>query len=395
MGYIGIAKKMAWKFLTVLFSVLTLVANGQEVQTVIPYEMVGGKMIVKMYLNGRPERFIFDTGAGKSSLTAEYCVGHGMPLLDSMKVVDVNNHAIYYKQTTIDTLTSGDGKLSFVDFCPVIMEDTVFMKCFDAVGLIGSDMLFNLICEIDAKKKNILLTTGEKPSNESLRCVHLFKSKLNLPVFEIVVSGIPIQVMFDSGYEGFLKLRDSDYRHLKEASAITDLEIGYGDWAIGMSGKVKSTETVRVQMADLRLGPARFANVIAETADSPVSLFGMRALDFGKVVIDYPRQRFYYIPFALEPVSPKFKLMPYNLTVSDGKLTVATVWGDMKELISKGDEVTRINGKLTGNYDFCSSIINGIDELQVEGPIVLTIRTQNGETIELEYKNEIKKNSRW
>ena len=43
---------------------------AQQIKTVIPYRMVGGKMIVDMTMNGTVRSFIFDTG-GRTALTGD------------------------------------------------------------------------------------------------------------------------------------------------------------------------------------------------------------------------------------------------------------------------------------------------------------------------------------
>ena len=67
--------------------------------------------------------------------------------------------------------------------------------------------------------------------------------------------------------------------------------------------------------------------------------------------------------------------------MKDGDLVVSTVWTAMKGLVEVGDLVTHINGKPTGTYDFCESIINGIPELKAKKKTKLTIRTEDGEKV--------------
>ena len=70
-----------------------------------------------------------------------------------------------------------------------------------------------------------------------------------------------------------------------------------------------------------------------------------------------------------------------NLQVKDGDLVVATVWSAMKGVVEVGDKVVKINGKPTGKYDFCESIISGIPELKAKKKTKLTILTKDGEKV--------------
>ncbi len=379
-------KRIILLFGIILFLLRTTVISGQKVTSTIPYELLGGKMIVKIIVNNNEERVIFDTGAGKSSFTKEFCNANSFILIDSIKVTDVNNNLSYYRRVKVDSLITPDRVIKFRNFYPIIIEDDSPVKCFDVVGLIGSDLIQNLICVIDSKTKTITLTTAEIPSKESLRYSHNFQDRSILPVFEMLINGASVNALFDSGYGGFLKLKNSDYDTLRSISAINRLDIGYGAKSIGLSGVSSGSVTILSQIENLRIGLAKFNNVKAETSNSPVTLLGAASLNYGKVVIDYPRRRFYYIPFSTEPVCPPYTTRKFNLTVSDGKLTIGTVWGEMADLISEGDEITHINGKPTGIYDFCTSIIKGIDDLKGEGTKLVKVRRKDGKVLELEYK---------
>ena len=83
-----------------LFLLSALTAGAQQVKSVIPYRMVGGKMIVDMQMNGVSRSFVFDTGAGKTSLTGEVCDELGLATVDSMRITDVNSKQVAYPLVT-------------------------------------------------------------------------------------------------------------------------------------------------------------------------------------------------------------------------------------------------------------------------------------------------------
>ena len=63
--------------------------SAQQIISVLPYRLVGGKMIVAMSVNGQERSFIFDTG-GQVALTGELCDELGIPVTDSVKTTDAN-----------------------------------------------------------------------------------------------------------------------------------------------------------------------------------------------------------------------------------------------------------------------------------------------------------------
>ena len=83
-------------------------------RSVIPYRMVGGKMIVDMQMNGVSRSFVFDTGAGKTSLTGEVCDELGLATVDSMRITDVNSKQVAYPLVMIESLLTPDNNVSSV-----------------------------------------------------------------------------------------------------------------------------------------------------------------------------------------------------------------------------------------------------------------------------------------
>ena len=47
----------SWLFFMIIYPVA-----AQQYKAVLPYRVIGGKMIVDMVMNGTPRSFIFDTG---------------------------------------------------------------------------------------------------------------------------------------------------------------------------------------------------------------------------------------------------------------------------------------------------------------------------------------------
>ncbi|MFR7809925.1 MAG: hypothetical protein ACLU4N_11965 [Butyricimonas faecihominis] len=67
------------------------------------------------------------------------------------------------------------------------------------VGLIGSDLLANMILEIDSKQQRITITTAEKQTNVSLRKSVSFVEEGVMPIIELQAGlGNGIKVLFDT-----------------------------------------------------------------------------------------------------------------------------------------------------------------------------------------------------
>lgn len=371
---------MYYKVITILlFCVMTFQVGAQKYKTVLPYRMVGGKMIVDLVMNGTSRSFIFDTG-GRTALTGEICEELGLTVVDSLVVTDVNSKKAAYPLVSIESLMTPDQKINFKHVSAMKLAKPSPFECFHTDGLIGSDLLVRTIVEIDGKNKTITITSAENPSTVSLRKMLPF-TKSGMPIILLQAgAGNNITALFDTGCPSFFSLKVSDYETLKTTGAFQVLSEGYGEGSIGVAGMAETDISHRVCLPVLSVGGTKFQNVTSETSTPPFTLLGVKLLDYGKVTLDYPRARFYFeANEAVNDLSSKH----YNvaLRVKDGELIISTVWSAMKGVVEVGDKVTRINGKPVRMYDFCESIVNGIPELKGKKKTRLTVQTKQGEKV--------------
>ena len=371
---------MYYKVITILlFCVMTFQVGAQKYKTVLPYRMVGGKMIVDLVMNGTSRSFIFDTG-GRTALTGEICEELGLTVVDSLVVTDVNSKKAAYPLVSIESLITPDQKINFKHVSAMKLAKPSPFECFHTDGLIGSDLLVLTIVEIDGKNKTITITSAENPSTVSLRKMLPF-TKSGMPIILLQAgAGNNITALFDTGCPSFFSLKVSDYETLKTTGAFQVLSEGYGEGSIGVAGMAEADISHRVCLPVLSVGGTKFQNVTSETSTPPFTLLGVKLLDYGKVTLDYPRARFYFeANEAVNDLSSKH----YNvaLRVKDGELIISTVWSAMKGVVEVGDKVTRINGKPVRMYDFCESIVNGIPELKGKKKTRLTVQTKQGEKV--------------
>ena len=373
---------MAKIIFLLLFGMMAFQSNGQQIQSKMPYRLVGGKMIVEMNVNGTPRSFIFDTG-GRTALTGELYEELGLVVKDSMVVTDVNGNKGGYPLVQIESLMTSDGAINFTGVPAMKLPEPSPFVCFHADGLIGSELFAQMqaIVEIDGKTNTITITSAESPSTISLRKMIPFAQGGGMPIIAIQAGiGEGIKVLFDTGYPGFLSLKDTDFENLKDKGGSTVLSEGFGEGSIGVAGMADAAVSYRVLFPRVNVGATKFNHVTVETSTPPFTLLGVKLLNYGKVTIDYPRGRFYFEAYEQENDLTS-KHYDVNLRVKDGGLVVSTVWTAMKGQVEVGDRVTRINGKPVGTYDFCESIINGIPELKAKKKTKLTIRTKDGEKV--------------
>ena len=370
-------------FFLLLFSCVSFLTGyaQQHVECVLPYRLVGGKMIVEMEMNGQLRSFIFDTG-GQTALTEEVCKELNLQEVDVKKIVDVNGKEAEYRRVQISEFTDNESIFAFREVPAVVIPSPSPFTCFNADGLIGSDLLKYMIVEIDGKTKTIKLIATQKNVTPSLRKMFPFVQNGIMPVINLQIgAGNTVQALFDTGCPGFLNLKKTDYQMLKERGALRVVDEGFGEGAVGL-GEMPTIDTLyRVELPIVALGASRFCNVITEISTPPYTLLGVKILDYGKVTIDYPRLRFYFEPYEEKEQDMKSLHNDIGLRVKDGDLVVSAVWSEMKGRVNIGDRVLKINGEVVRKYDFCESIINGIPELKKKKSNKLTFMTKEGEKI--------------
>lgn len=362
-------------------------AQGTHVESVLPYRLVGGKMIVEMKMNGQLRSFIFDTG-GQTALTEEVCDELGLPACDSIKITDVNGKQGGYRRVLIQELADPEMKIQLKTIPTIVIPAPSPFACFQVDGLIGSDLLQYFIVEIDGKAQTIKLIASQQYAAPSLRKMLPFAGGGGMPIINIQIGrGNGVPVLFDTGCPGFLNLKESDYERLENAGAFQSVQTGYGEGAIGVGGMAGVDTSYRVCMPVVSIGASRFLNVSSETSTPPYTLLGVKLLDYGKVTIDYARSRFYFEPYEEKAQDMEQRHYDINLRVKDGDLVVSSLWSDKYAGVRIGDKVIKINGEPVRKYDFCESILNGIPELKKKKSNKLTILTKNGEKT-IVYKKE-------
>ena len=114
-----------------LFCMMVLPVVAQQYKAVLPYRMVGGKMIVEMEMNGISRSFIFDTG-GRTALTGEVCEELGLVVVDSLVATDVNSKKAAYPIVSIESLLTPDKKINFTNVPAMNLPEPSPFLCFQA-----------------------------------------------------------------------------------------------------------------------------------------------------------------------------------------------------------------------------------------------------------------------
>lgn len=370
--------------LIVIFIIISSFSFADEYKAQLPYEVIGGKMIIEIEVNGVKKKALFDTGAAKNSITKDLMKELGLSATSTMMVKDVNNKESEHEKTVLGSVSIPNSEMGFSGFEAIILDGDPF-KCYGVEMLIGSEMFADrLILEIDNQTKLITISYAQVPPKASLRTVRQFVQNGYMPIINVNLDGTQVPTLFDTGFGGLFLFRESDY--LANEQKFNTISKTLTEGSHGISGGAGMKISNRVVIKNLNIGIAKFFNAVVETSGSPFSLMGVKLLDYGKVTIDYGRKKFYFEPYKNE-ISLPLPLNTYSMMVKDGKLVICNVWSDDKNGIANGDIVTHINGKEAPKVDFCQSITTGIAELKAKQKTKVTVETKNGKK-EIIYYNK-------
>ncbi|UIR54893.1 retropepsin-like domain-containing protein [Sphingobacterium sp. SRCM116780] len=364
--------------LIVFFTLFGMHSYAQEV-TVLPYEMIGEKMIVKMLINGELTPMVFDTG-GKNLIKVKLKEKLGLSTINSKEVIDVSGQKQHVDIVQVNSIETPDHKTSFQKV-PVLVLDNELFECEDGPqGLIGSDLWQNSTIEIDDKAKVIKIRSGGLASlKNNPQALPFIDNGQGSPIFEIKIGRFDkARVLFDSGAAGFLTLKVPEYPRLEGLGALYMIRQGEASGSLGVLGRGANGNRYLLEAREIFIGQGSFSKFRFGVTNSTESLLGYQLLTYGNITIDYVNKLFLFEPFTTEKVKGAQTFWELEMGPADDKMIVTTVWEKLKGEVAVGDEITHINGKKIIPLSFCENLKGGYPILEESERLVLTIKTKDG-----------------
>ncbi|QEM07838.1 hypothetical protein DIU31_031660 [Mucilaginibacter rubeus] len=325
----------------------------------IPYEIINGKIFVNVVLNGKTRRFIFDTGAPvaiNNKLTREI----NPKVLHRNKIKDVNGNADSLNFVELNDLKLGE--LSFSGI-PAVSGIAGFYDCWNTEGVIGSNLLRNSIVSMDNQKKVLILTDNAekvKLNEQDAIPMRLDSSgtSQSMPVIPIYLNNnIRLWLEFDTGDSDFLRFTDQTMKSIEPYDCFKVMAKGYGAMSMGLFGLEGAADKYLLKLNTLKIGDARFDQVITIPNNEGRPAIGSGILDYGNITLDYIHHKFYFKP-KKKDFNMNEPQWPFQPTVQDNKLVVSLIWDNAQKLVKPGEQIINIDGKDFSTVDLCNLLIN-------------------------------------
>ena len=353
--------------------------------TRIPYRNVAGKMQVKVSVGGVAGTFIFDTGA-PVCLTHTFAQKVNLTKIREVKFVDSNGQEFTQDLYLLDALKVSD--TDFTKVQAVVFEEGNMIEQMGVDGVLGYTLFGSHIVELDAEKQEIVISDMAERFPLKPEYASPMLSADYTPVIALKVRGVVADtVLFDSG-AGFWDLSEPKYVQLKRQGLVKQLSRGQGIISFGAAGLEENTVRYRLKADELGIGAARFKDVTAETTMG-MSRIGTDLLYYGKVILDYRKRLFYFIPNQPDAEPDMYrKTWNVEITVMDGYLTAGFIWESAAKDLSGGERIVEVNGKRFGKVDMYKAMTTNLVGLSGDEATIVVIDKKTGKEKRLKIHRE-------
>lgn len=370
------------------FTFLSAKSQGisQKVCDTIPYKIVHQKIIFPVKINDTLVHFILDTG-GQTGIMYNCMEKLGIKQLGGGKVVgDYGGNSLSYGRGTIGNIVLGDN-YNIKGKEVMIFPENGFFKLLGVVGIFSGDALANCVLTIDSKKQVLVVNYPYRPERLKLEDgFEMFGGTAKHSIIKCKFGGIEQNVLFDTGAQGFFMLTSDDYKSFAQGASKEVMQ-GYGINGVGIGGIGKPQDMHRIVVNELDFAGKKFENVETTIGTRGQSILGLDMIKYGKVIIDYSRNRFYYLPFSSE-VEKNISLdkrWDVSVLPADNGFIVTAVWGDAQNRVKYGEKVVDINGKSLDGVEQSQIVIEDIMSDIVEDKAFITVQ----DTLKKQRKVEI------
>lgn len=330
----------------------------------IPYETLNNKIIIQAEVEGIKGKYLFDTGAPVCITYSrmQKCREKEVIL---QRVKDAHNNETTFQQIALQSIKLGS--IGFKDIPALVFDEGNPLEYYGIDGIIGSSLFPDVVIHLDPCRKVMTIASDTSRMDLNPRyATDMERDEQNIPYIIIGLSKkLREQVMFDTGSSSFYEINEPVYHKIANAQGIVTLSKGNGVLSMGIGGMEKKSDKYRVQIDSMNLETWIFTNVITVTVNAFSSRIGNRLLEYGSVTLDFPGNKFYFVPNDTTPVDLSHKSWNVEVIASGDSLIAGFIWQSMAEQLHGGEKVVAINGKRYDKVDPTKALTTSL--LWIEG----------------------------
>jgi predicted aspartyl protease len=304
----------------------------------VALEITNDLLFCQVVIEGRPYKFILDTGA-PTVISMELYEALGLKEERALRVVDSQKNKAKQIISVIPSLRLGNMEFRNIA-CVAIDLKAMSTACFGIDGFIGANLLSELIWQFDYANKEAIasrdITAFGVDTFDLALAFHEDNKKT--PKVNGEVNGRKLSFTFDTGSSGHVSVFN-DYAHHMEATNGERFITSYGSGALGIYGAAANERMFTMKQA-VTLDGRTFEHQLIEGGKS--NLLGNRFLKDHLFVLDWSTRRVYLDrrPSAAPQVMEGFGMW-YRF--EEGRARVVEVVEGRSIPVQVGDEVLRID----------------------------------------------------
>lgn len=380
---------MRFLLLLILYCLASLTSLAANLSDTIPLRLAHGLLLIPVQIDGQEHDFILDTGMSCSMVGTHLLKETDAPQ-DNRRTMDAAGRTNAVQAFRFNRLRIGSRQIQPLNVLPLPLDDTIW-QCLGAEGFIGNDALQGLMLTIDTQAGHVILSESRKqPKAMKEYAVPMEWGENEIPYIAVQVGKLTMrETLFDTGSTSLFTPNEYSFRQLQTRFAPSEwggriADATSGSTAIALSGAVPQDSLWRVEFPQWSLGHTAFAGVTSVAGgQAPISSVGAPLTRYGKVILDYKRKEFYFMPYQQDAVQVK-SAHDFQVQYADGRLFVGLVWPRSQAYaqgVRQGMRVTEADGQPLED-DFCR-LIHLLDE---KGRCTLTLEGEGEEeSIHIDY----------
>ncbi len=323
--------------------------------TEIPLEIVRGKLIVPVKIQGKTYRFLLDTGA-PCAISPEILKTLDVKKIKKTKVGDGGGRKNTEKVIQVPSIDLGG--VLFEQTPAIVLDWTQSFPftCYELDGIIGSNLLRHCIMQLDKSQNKLILTDQEdKISTHGNTAFPVILDKQSGPF--VTIEYVSPQgtyeelVLLDTGDESLMSISYKRYTELKD-NYLNTLATDMGTGTIGLYGAGIEMETHLVQVPLLGIGEQYYTGYVHATTSDSRSRIGTKILDQGILTLDYKNEKFYF--GGKDTVSMLKPYEPITRIPHGNKMAVGLVWDEeLRAQLQAGDIILQENHRVADSTYIC------------------------------------------
>lgn len=339
---------------------------AKRVCDTIHYEFIQDKIVIPVIVNGVKVKYIVDTGGQTGTDWEHVKAMGGVATGASNAISDHNDKKQLYQMAKVKNVQLSPNYM-LAEMKTMVLPVIGSFKSIGVVGILGGDAFAQSVVTFDAREQIMVINYPYRPDRLKITDgVEMFPGSTHHSIINMNLGGVEKRVLFDTGADGFLLLTADDFKDIEDAGRGEETAHGFGINGVGLEGLSKPVEMSKVNVKEVTVLDKKFTNAGSVISDKSTTIVGVDLLEYGKVVIDYMRNRFYFFPFDSEIADLGGAPKTWNVSIlpANERFEITTVWDSMKDVVTFGDQVININGTdITGfpmSQPAVDSVMNAI-----------------------------------